>query len=99
MAAAAETPSAIIAVCLGDRGWYAMKKDLLRQAGYDYDFNHMLYFNRQAKKAFSVEFVDDNDEGELEKRIREDLGRNGWRFYFNSPPSESVKRELERALG
>ena len=76
-----------------------MKKDLLNRAGYDYDFNHMLYFNRQARKAFSVEFVDDNDEGKLQSCIQENGNRNGWRFYFNSPPPESVRRELERALG
>lgn len=77
----------------------AMKQDLLRRAGYAYNFDRMLYFNRQAKKAFSVEFIDDNDESELERRIYEDGDRNGWRFYFNSPPPEAVKRELERTLG
>ena len=76
-----------------------MKKDVLRQAGYDYDFELMLYFNRQAKKAFSVEFVDDHNESELERHVREEVDKNGWQFYFNSPPSDSVKRELERALG
>jgi hypothetical protein len=76
-----------------------MKQDLLKQAGYAYNFNRMLYVNRQAKKAFSVEFIDDNDENELERHIREDGDRGEWRFYFNSPPSESVRRELERTLG
>ena len=76
-----------------------MKQDLLRQAGYHYNFERMLYFNRQDKKAFSVEFVDDHDESELAMRIREDASRNGWRFYFNSPPSDPVKEELERTLG
>ncbi len=58
----------------------------------------MVYFNRTAKKVFSAEFVDDNDETELQKRIAE--GPNGvdWRFYFNSPPPEGVKRELEHVL-
>jgi hypothetical protein len=76
-----------------------MKQDLLREAGYAYNFNRMLYFNRQAKKAFSAEFVDDNDESELERRIHEEGDRNGWRFYFNSPPPDAVRRELERVLG
>jgi hypothetical protein len=75
-----------------------MKKDLLREAGYAYNFNRMLYFNRQTKKAFSVEFVDDNDESELERRIREDGNGNGWRFYFNSPLPDAVRRELEKVL-
>ena len=76
-----------------------MKQDLLRQAGYAYNFDRMVYFNRKAKKAFSVEFVEDSGEDELEGLIRERATPNGWRFYFNSEPSESVKRELERALG
>jgi hypothetical protein len=59
----------------------------------------MLYFNREAKKAFSLEFVQDHDEAELHKHIRERTAPNGWRFYFNSAPSESVRRQLEEALG
>jgi len=76
-----------------------MKQDLLKDAGYHLNFDRMLYFNRQTKKAFSIEFVDEHEESELERRIQEDGDRNGWRFYFNSPPSAGVKRELERALG
>jgi len=76
-----------------------MKQDLLRQAGYAYNFDRMVYFNREARKAFSVEFVEDNGEEELKKRIQEGGEPNGWRFYFNSPPSDAVRRELERALG
>ncbi len=76
-----------------------MKQDLLKRAGYAYNFDRMVYFNREAKKAFSVEFVEDHDEEELNRRIREGDEPNGWRFYFNSPPSESVRRVLERVLG
>ena len=76
-----------------------MKKDLLREAGYAYNFDRMLYFNRQAKKAFSAEFVNDNDESELERRIREDGSGNGWRFYSNSRLPDAVRRELEKVLG
>lgn len=76
-----------------------MKQDLLRQAEYAYNFDRMVYFNRKAKKAFSVEFVEDHDEDELKRLIREGAETQGWRFYFNSTPAEAVKRELERALG
>jgi hypothetical protein len=76
-----------------------MKKDLLKNAGYRYDFERMLYFNRHDRKAFSIEYVDDHNEDDLERRIREEAGNNGWHFYFNAPPSDAVKRELERALG
>ena len=76
-----------------------MKKDILREADYRYNFDRDIYFNRKAKKAFSLEFVDDKPEEELAQRIRESTDSTGWTFYFNSPPSESVKRVLERVLG
>ena len=76
-----------------------MKQDLLNEAGYAYNFDRMVYFNRRAKKAFSVEFIEDHDEDELKKLIREHTKTRGWQFYFNSTPSESVRRVLERVLG
>lgn len=75
------------------------KKDILWKANYRYDFDRDLFINRAAKKAFSLEFVDDKPESELMRRIKEKTARNGWTFYFNSPPSGGVKRELERVLG
>jgi hypothetical protein len=76
-----------------------MKRDILLKANYRYNFDRDLYFNREAKKAFSLEFVDDNSEEELARRIREDNGGTGWKFYTNSDLSDSVRRELESALG
>jgi hypothetical protein len=76
-----------------------MKKDILRQANYRYHFDRDLYYNPRAKKVFSIEFVDDKPEEVLARCIDENANGNGWRFYFNSPPSESVKRELESVLG
>jgi hypothetical protein len=76
-----------------------MKKDILREAEYRYNFDRDIYFNRKAKKAFSLEFVDDTPEEELARRVRESTENSGWTFYFNHPPSESVKRELESVLG
>jgi hypothetical protein len=75
-----------------------MKKDILLKANYRYNFDRDLFYNRKVKKAFSLEFVDDQSEEEIRRRIEEGTGRNGWKFYFNSPPSEGVKRELERVL-
>jgi hypothetical protein len=75
------------------------KKDILWQANYRYDFDRDLFINRAAKKAFSIEFVDDHREDELRQLIQDDSSGNGWRFYFNVPPSDGVKRELERLLG
>lgn len=76
-----------------------MKKDVLLKADYRYNFDRDIYFNRKVKKAFSLEFVDDKPEEEILRRIGENTNGGGWTFYFNSPPSEGVKRELERVLG
>ena len=76
-----------------------MNKDILKEAEYWFNFDHALFYNRKAKKAFSLEFVDDKPEDEIRRRIGENTNGNGWTFYFNSPPTESVKRELERMLG
>ena len=75
------------------------KKDILWEANYRYNFDRDLFVNRAARKAFSIEFVDDHPEEELRQRIEEKTGGNCWTFYFNLPPTESVKRELERELG
>jgi ATP-dependent RNA circularization protein (DNA/RNA ligase family) len=75
------------------------KKDILWAADYRYNFDRDLFVNRKARKAFSLEFVDDKDENEIRQRIGESTGDAGWTFYFNFPPSEGVKRELERVLG
>ena len=74
------------------------KGQLLEESGYRYNFERMVYFNRKTKKAFSVEFVDDNSRDDLQRCITEETNGEGWRFYFNTPPAESVKRQLENDL-
>ena len=75
------------------------KKDILWEAGYRYNFDRDLFVNRKAKKAFSLEFVDDKREEEIRRRIAENTNGNGWTFYFNNHPSEGVKSALESVLG
>jgi hypothetical protein len=76
-----------------------VKKDILFQANYRYNFDRDIYFNRAAKKAFSLEFVDDKPEEEILRRIEECTNGKGWTFYFNSEPPDGVKRVLEEVLG
>lgn len=76
----------------------AKKERILESEGYKYNFDRQLYFNRQAKKAFSIEFIEDNPPDELERRIHEEPGQD-WAFFFISPPSDAVKRELISVLG
>jgi hypothetical protein len=85
----------------GIRGGAMKKSDILLEADYRYNFDRAMYINRPAKKAFSIEFVDDNSEEELRRRIAETPHANGhdWTFYFTVAPTEGVQRELERVLG
>lgn len=75
------------------------KKEILESAGYRYNFNRMVYFNQAARKVFSVEAIDDNSEQWLHDRIAEENGERGWRFYFNAPPSDTVRQKLVNELG
>ena len=68
----------------------APKLQLLKHAGFEYSFDRSIYLNRNARKVFSVEFVEDHSEEELEAGIRELSPKSGeWRFYFNSELSRS----------
>ena len=79
--------------------YLATKQHLLDSGGYAYNFDRQVYFNRSAKKIFSVEFIADHNEAEIEQSIRENTDARDWRFYFNSTPSESVKRQVVDSLG
>ena len=74
------------------------KIHLLDDAGYSYNFDRMMYINREAKKAFSVEFIDDHPETEILSKIQEPTEEEDWHFYTNSDLSEGTKRELKRVL-
>ena len=76
----------------------ASKTLLLENAGYAYIFDRLSYVNRDTRKVFSIEFVQDHDEAELTQRINEPAPPDEWRFYFNAEPSETVKRELTALL-
>jgi hypothetical protein len=74
------------------------KAHLLDSSGYIYNFDRMMYINRQVKKAFSFEFVDDNSKSAIETKIGEMNGDGEWRFYTSLPMSEGTKKELKRVL-
>jgi hypothetical protein len=75
------------------------KRNLLLEARYAYNFDRQIYINREKKKIFSLEFVEDKETEELRKRIEEDLNGEGWHFYFNAPPSMAVQKQLLETLG
>lgn len=76
-----------------------MKKDLLIQANYRYNFDRDMFVNREKKKAFSLEFVDEHKEEEIVELVDADTDPGKWTFYFNVPPTVGIQRELERLLG
>lgn len=75
------------------------KSQILEEAGYVYSLDRMVYVNREARKAFSEEFVDDHNEDELKRCIQEGNTARAWMFYTNTPISEGVRRELETLFG
>jgi hypothetical protein len=74
------------------------KEQILQQAGYVYSFDREIYFNHRTKKVFSVEFIEDHSEDELQRFLSEKTEGEEWHFYFNSPPPKAVKSELESVL-
>jgi hypothetical protein len=74
------------------------KTHLLDDAGYVYNFDRMMYINRQVKKAFSIEFIDDQPETEIVSRIQEPNQEADWHFYTSLPMSEGSRKELKRVL-
>jgi len=77
----------------------ATKSRILEDADYVYNFDRQAYVNRGAKKIFSIEFVEDHSAGVLQDRISDNNSGPGWQIYFNTEPSQSVRRELENVLG
>jgi hypothetical protein len=77
----------------------ATKERILEDAGYAYSFDRSIYVNRAARKVFSVAFVQDHSEADLEELIKKPaLPAGEWCFYFNADPSAAVKRDLSAIL-
>jgi len=76
----------------------ASKHNILLAAGYRSDDERDIYYHCSARKTLSVEFIGRHNETEIEEIAFRDTSVCGWRFYFNSEPSETVKREIVRAL-
>jgi hypothetical protein len=74
------------------------KANLLEQAGYAYNYHRMMYVNRTDRKAFSIEFLDDNPESKIREKIAEPKEADAWEFYTSSDLSEGIRRELNRVL-
>jgi hypothetical protein len=75
------------------------KVQILKNGGYSYSFKRELYVNRELKKAFSVEFIEDHSDADIERLARDQSPSTTWRFFFNREPSPAVERELASMLG
>ena len=71
---------------------------MLEKAGYKYSLDRSIYVNRDTKKVFSIEFVEDHSAQELRRELLRSNRENGWQFIFNGTPSTAVKRELTALL-
>ncbi len=74
------------------------KQNILDNEGYIYNFKRMIFFNRDAKKVFSLEHIEDVPVRKLEQEVREKNNNQEWQFYFNSDPSDAVRHELVKIL-
>lgn len=74
------------------------KRQILEDAGFAYSFDRLSYINLNSRKVFSIEFVQDHSQDQIKACISEATPHGEWRFYFNSPPSEAVKREFAAVL-
>jgi len=70
------------------------KEPILKSAGYVYNFDRMAYYNRATRKAFSVEWVDDNRVEDLRRALDEPNDSDGWKVYAKPQPPQSVINEF-----
>jgi hypothetical protein len=73
------------------------KRQVLQSNAYYYDFDRMIYVNRDRRKVFSYEAVADHDDAWLQRCIQEPSAPD-WTIYFNEEPSEVVREDLIRYL-
>lgn len=74
------------------------KLKVLHDGGYRYNFDRQLYFNRDTQKAFSVEFIEDHPEDEIQRLVRDESSGRGSQFFFNGSVSPAVRQELANVL-
>lgn len=72
------------------------KIDLLKERRFRYHFDREIYYNRQLRKIFSLEIIEDQDEMWLKRRIDERHG--SWKFYFNEVPTTAIKDLIIREI-
>jgi hypothetical protein len=70
------------------------REPALRAAGYAYLFDRMAYFNRETKKVFSVEWLEDHPVEDLQRALVEPNDSGEWRLYVDQMPPQHVIEAL-----
>ena len=74
------------------------KQGFMRSHGFGYIKRNQIFANVEAQKVFSLEYVDDNDEGTITRCISEP-NTGDWQFYSNKPMDEKTKQTIICDLG
>ena len=73
------------------------KDRLFEDAGYSYSFSRDVWVNRDRRKIFSFEFVEDHTDSEIAACLAEpSLPADEWQFYFNSLPTKLGRQHLAK---
>ena len=75
------------------------KKEILERGNYKYHFSREIYFNRDSKKIFSLEAIEDNPSDWLREKINKAKTNDEWEFNFNATPSETIRKEILKERG
>ena len=73
------------------------KLNILRENNFKYILDRELYVNREMKKIFSREAIEDNDVQWLSDKISE-RNINDIMIYFNGPVTNEIREELIRVF-
>jgi hypothetical protein len=73
------------------------KLNVLKLNGYNYIFDRKLYFNREKRKIFSREAIEDHNVTWLQEKINEKNTYNVM-VYFNGPIDEETIAELKQVF-
>jgi hypothetical protein len=75
------------------------KYELLSSSGFIPHFSRAIYNNRQTKKVFSLQAIEDHAPEWLRSNIRSPNKTGTWQFYFHQPVAEDAIKEIVRELG
>ncbi|STX50466.1 Uncharacterised protein [Legionella busanensis] len=70
------------------------KTGILNSNGFQYHFVRHIYYNKQSKKIFSEEIIEDNTEDWLINKIQEKNNTGSWQIYFNEGCTFDLQKEL-----